>query len=53
VPLLRGIRKGGDSGAPIVLLGEESAHARPFFDFARRVIDEAGKASKEDVIQIR
>jgi ATP-binding protein involved in chromosome partitioning len=53
VPLEPGIRKGGDSGAPIALLGEESPHGRPFFEFARRVIDEAGKASKEDVIQIR
>src|SRR5579864_1766516 len=30
------IRKGGDSGLPAVLGGEESPHAKSFFDFARK-----------------
>lgn len=49
------IRKGGDSGSPVSLEGEESERAKPFYDFARRVIDRTSEvqASAEDVIQIQ
>jgi ATP-binding protein involved in chromosome partitioning len=49
------VRKGGDSGAPVAVAGESSAHAKPFFDFARRVIDRTSEiqAGAEDVIQIQ
>jgi ATP-binding protein involved in chromosome partitioning len=33
------IRKAGDSGAPIVLEGDQSPHARSLFKFARHVLD--------------
>ena len=33
------IRKGGDSGQPVVLEGDQSPHARSLFKFARHVID--------------
>lgn len=49
------VRKGGDSGQPVTLAGEESAHAKPFFDFARRVVERTTEiqSGAEDVIQIQ
>jgi ATP-binding protein involved in chromosome partitioning len=49
------VRKGGDTGAPVAVAGESSAHAKPFFDFARRVIERTSEiqAGTEDVIQIQ
>jgi ATP-binding protein involved in chromosome partitioning len=49
------VRKGGDSGQPVTLAGEESAHAKPFFDFARRVVERTSEiqSGAEDVIQIQ
>lgn len=49
------VRKGGDSGQPVTLTGEDSAHAKPFFDFARRVIERTSEiqSGTEDVIQIQ
>src|SRR6476469_5293235 len=50
------IRKAGDGGKPTVLDGEESAHAKPLFDFARQVIgrvDEIKSQAPEGVIQIQ
>ncbi len=50
------IRKGGDSGHPVVLDGPGSSHAKSLFDFAQRVRDrvqEIRAASPENVIQIR
>ena len=50
------IRKAGDSGAPAVLQGEESPHAKSLFAFARNVVarvDEIKSASSEGVIQIQ
>lgn len=48
------IRKGGDTGLPVVLAGEESAKAKSFYELARKVtaaaMEHAGKA--ENVIQI-
>jgi ATP-binding protein involved in chromosome partitioning len=32
------IRKGGDSGHPVALAGEDYPHAKSFYEFARRVI---------------
>jgi ATP-binding protein involved in chromosome partitioning len=50
------IREAGDSGKPVVLKGEDTPHAKAFFDFARRVkerVDEIRKSSPESVIQIQ
>ncbi|HLJ91324.1 MAG TPA: Mrp/NBP35 family ATP-binding protein [Candidatus Angelobacter sp.] len=49
------IRKGGDSGKPAVLAGQESPHAKSFFDFARRVIERVNEVGNEpeDIIQVR
>jgi ATP-binding protein involved in chromosome partitioning len=50
------IRKGGDSGSPVVLQGEDSPHARSLYGFARRVIDRVQQirsSESEPVIQIR
>jgi ATP-binding protein involved in chromosome partitioning len=48
------IRKGGDTGLPVVLAGEQSAKAKSFYDLARKVtaaaMEHAAKA--ENVIQI-
>ncbi len=48
------IRKGGDSGLPTVLGGEESPKAKSFYDFARRLTAAAAEhnAQSENVIQI-
>ncbi len=62
VPFLGGIdldpevRRGGDSGNPVTLEGEQAPHAKAFFDFARRVIertDEVKAGAGENVIQIQ
>lgn len=50
------IRKSGDEGNPTVLSGESSVHAKPLFEFARRVaerIDEIRSSAPESVIQIQ
>jgi len=50
------IRKSGDSGKPAVLEDEDSSHAKPLFDFARRVAERVGRikaAAAEGVIQIQ
>jgi ATP-binding protein involved in chromosome partitioning len=50
------IRKAGDSGRPAVLEGEDSVHAKPLFEFARKVmarVDEIKAAAPADVIQIQ
>ncbi len=50
------IRKAGDSGKPAVLDGEESAHAKSLFDFARKVdarVNEINAAAPESVIEIQ
>ena len=50
------IRKSGDSGKPAVLEGEDSPHAKPLFDFARRVaqrVEQIKAAAPEGVIQIQ
>ena len=50
------IRKSGDQGKPTVLEGESSAHAKPLFDFARRVaerVERIRSAAPESVIQIQ
>jgi ATP-binding protein involved in chromosome partitioning len=50
------IRKAGDTGQPSVLAGEDSAHAKSLYDFARRVIsrvDEIKASTPETVIQIQ
>ena len=50
------VRKSGDGGKPIVLEGENSAHAKSIFTFARNVIARVGeiKASETaSVIQIQ
>jgi ATP-binding protein involved in chromosome partitioning len=62
VPFLGGIdldpdvRRGGDSGSPVALEGEQSPHAKSFYDFARRVAErtaEVKSAAGENVIQIQ
>jgi len=50
------IRKAGDTGKPTVLEGEDSPHAKPLYDFARKVIarvDEIKASAPENVIQIQ
>jgi ATP-binding protein involved in chromosome partitioning len=50
------IRKSGDEGKPAVLEGEQSSHAKPLFDFARRVaerVEQINSAAPEGVIQIQ
>lgn len=50
------IRKAGDSGEPAVLQGEDSAHAKSLYDFARKVaarVDEIKMNAPEPVIQIQ
>jgi len=46
----------GDSGSPAVLKGEDSAHAKSLFAFARKVVarvEEIKSTSSENVIQIQ
>jgi ATP-binding protein involved in chromosome partitioning len=50
------IRKAGDSGAPAVLQGEDSPHAKSLYALARKVaarVDEIKAASTDSVIQIQ
>lgn len=48
------IRRGGDSGVPVVLGGEETADARQFYVVARRVVElaKAQSAKAENIIEI-
>ena len=47
------VRKGGDSGLPAVLGGEDSPHAKSFFAFARHIAQSAAEHKTESVIEIR
>lgn len=50
------IRRSGDQGTPAVLAGEGSPHAKPLFDFARRVEERVAQiksAAPDSVIQIQ
>lgn len=50
------IRKGGDTGKPTVLEGENSPHAKSLYEFAKKVIarvDEVKGAQTDNVIQIQ
>src|SRR5438045_2663284 len=47
------VRKGGDSGLPAVLGGEDSPHAKSFFAFARQIAQSAAEHKAESVIEIR
>ena len=47
------VRKGGDTGLPAVLGGEDSPHAKVFFDFARTLAASAAEHKTESVIEIR
>ena len=49
------IRRGGDTGAPVVLAGEEDAHSKSFYAVARRVIDRVKevKSQQDNIVQIR
>ncbi len=50
------IRKSGDTGAPAVLKGEDSPHAKSLFEFAKKVVarvEEIKSSSSEGVIQIQ
>src|SRR5438067_11656801 len=50
------LRKAGDTGMPAVLAGEDSAHAKSLYQFARNVatrVDEIKAAAPQDVIQIQ
>jgi ATP-binding protein involved in chromosome partitioning len=49
------VRKSGDGGKPVVLEGENSAHAKSLFAFARKVearVAEIRATAPESVIQI-
>jgi len=50
------VRKGGDSGHPIVLEAEQSSHAKSMFAFAHKVIErtkELHESAARSVIEIR
>jgi len=47
------VRKGGDSGLPAVLGGEDSPHAKSFFAFARQIAQSSAEHKTESVIEIR
>jgi len=50
------IRKGGDSGKPSVLEGENSPHAKSLYDFAKQVVmrvAEVKSSAPGDVIQVQ
>ena len=50
------VRKAGDGGKPVVLEGEESAHAKPLYAFARKVMERVAEiraSAPEGVIQIQ
>ena len=51
------IRKGGDSGKPTVLEGENSPHAKSLYDFAKQVVmrvaEVRSSSSPGDVIQVQ
>jgi ATP-binding protein involved in chromosome partitioning len=50
------IRKSGDGGKPTVLEGEGSAHAKPLYEFARKVVsrvEEIRASAPESVISIQ
>jgi ATP-binding protein involved in chromosome partitioning len=50
------IRKGGDSGRPTVLEGENSPHAKSLFDFAKQVVMRVAEVKSNapgDVIQVQ
>jgi ATP-binding protein involved in chromosome partitioning len=56
VPLDPGIREAGDTGKPMALHGEKSAHAAALFEFARKVVarvEEINASSATGVIQIQ
>src|SRR5712691_7306664 len=50
------IRKSGDGGKPTVLEGEESSHAKPLYEFARKVVarvEQIRASAPESVISIQ
>ena len=51
------IRKGGDTGKPAVLEGENSPHAKSLYDFARQVVMRVAEVKSSsgpgDVIQVQ
>jgi len=49
------IRKGGDTGQPVVLEGDQSSHARSLFKFARHVVDRVSELKSQEgpVIEIQ
>jgi ATP-binding protein involved in chromosome partitioning len=47
------VRKGGDTGLPAVLGGEDSPHAKQFFEFARKLAASAPEHKAESVIEIQ
>ena len=47
------VRKGGDTGLPAVLGGEDSPHAKAFFQFAREIAQTAAEHKTENVIEIQ
>src|SRR6266496_2443316 len=50
------IRKAGDTGQPAVLAGEDAAHAKSLYEFARKVaarVDEIKSGAAESVIHIQ
>jgi ATP-binding protein involved in chromosome partitioning len=49
------IRKGGDTGNPVALAGEESEHAKSLYAFTRKVIERVKElqATNENVISIQ
>jgi ATP-binding protein involved in chromosome partitioning len=50
------IRKGGDTGKPVALDGEESVHAKALFELAKQVVTRVAEVKKNapgDVLQVQ
>ncbi len=50
------VRRGGDTGNPVALAGEQSEHAKSFYNFARNVVERTQQikaAASDSVIQIQ
>ena len=50
------IRKGGDTGKPVVLEGETSSHAKSLFEFAKNVVtrvQEVKSSAPGDILQVQ
>jgi ATP-binding protein involved in chromosome partitioning len=45
LPLNPAVRIGGDTGSPIALLGDDDAHAQPFLELAKKILERCEQVS--------